>query len=225
MSNSAPSKPRRRWTTFVGIGAAGLLVIVSGGYFALPYVSAIGAPSAQLKSGDIVDATFEGSDGATHAMSDYRGKILVLEWTSPVCEFTIKHYESGAMHALQDYGVSKGANWLPVRTSPPGDYGHLDAAGLQALLTERKIASPYIIMDDTGTFGKLFGASTTPSAAVIDANGKLAYMGAIDNSPWGNGTSGLNYVRQALDELTAGKPVSVPSTQSYGCGIDYPEAG
>jgi AhpC/TSA family len=222
MTQTVNSRPKRRWKKPVWWGVGLALIAIGAGYLTLPYVSAIGAPAALLKTGDAAEATFNGSDGKTHKLSDYRGKILVLEWTSPVCEFTIRHYQSGAMHALQDYGASKQANWIPVRTSMPGEFGYLDAGGLQALLSERKISSPYMIMDEAGTIGRMFGASSTPSAAVIDAEGRLAYMGAIDDNPWGEGTSGLNFVRQALDELSAGKTVSVPFKQSYGCTIEYP---
>jgi hypothetical protein len=128
------------------------------------------------------------------------------------------------MHALQEYGASKQAAWIPVSTVGPGSIGHLDTTGLQALLTARKISSHFIVMDEQGVLGHLFGAHATPSAAVIDVNGKLAYMGAIDDNPWGDGTTGKNFVRQALDELAAGNAVSVPFRRSYGCSIKYPDA-
>jgi AhpC/TSA family len=224
MTLEASPKPVRRWKRIAGIGAAIVLFVIGVGYFTLPYISVVGAPVAELKTGDVIDASFKGSDGQAHKLSDYRGKVLVLEWTSPVCEFTIRHYESGAMHALQEYGAGKQAAWLPISTVGPGSVGHLDAAGLQALLAARKISSPYIIMDETGSIGRMFGAHATPSAAVIDAQGKLAYMGAIDDNPWGDGTSGTNWVKQALDELSAGKSISVPFKRSYGCSIKYPDA-
>lgn len=199
------------------LGGAGIL-----GYFTLPYVSLIGAPTAELSAGAEVNGGFRGSDGKSHQFSDYRGKVLVLEWTSPICEFTIRHYASGAMHALQEYGAAKQAAWIPVNTAAPNGISYLDAAGAQALLASRKIGSPFIAMDETGELGRMFGAHATPSVAIIDAQGKLAYIGAIDNQPWGDGTTGTNYVRQALDELSAGKPVTVSFTRSYGCGIKYP---
>jgi hypothetical protein len=218
------TKPKSRFRRVLGIGLAIVALAIGVGYFTLPYISLIGAPVAQLNTGDLADTTFNGSDGKEHKLSDYRGKVLVLEWTSPVCEFTIRHYESGAMHALQEYGAGKQAAWIPVSPVGPGSVGHLDAAGLQALLKARKISSPYIAMDEGGILGHLFGAHATPSAAVIDVNGKLAYMGAIDDNPWGDGTAGKNFVRQALDELAAGNAVSVPFRRSYGCSIKYPDA-
>jgi hypothetical protein len=220
--NQSEIKPKKRgwkriapWSLGVAL-AAGIV-----GYFTLPYLSLIGAPVAELGTGDVVDASFVASDGKTHQISEYRGKVLILEWTSPICEFTVRHYESGGMHALQEYAAGKQANWLPITTAAPGSVSYLDAAGLQKLLVDRKIYSPFIAMDETGSIGQMFGAHATPSAAVIDASGKLAYMGAIDDQPWGDGTTGVNHIRAALDELASGKPVSVSFTRSYGCSIKY----
>jgi hypothetical protein len=211
---------RRRRILLWGLAS---LVLASGvGYFTLPYISVIGAPVAILTIGDMADASFKSSDGQTHSFSEYRGKIVVLEWTSPICEFTIRHYDSGGMKTEQDYGASKHVVWIPVNTALPNSPSYRDSAGLQDLLADRKISSPFVIMDEDGKLGKLFGAHATPSAAVIDATGKLAYLGAFDDKPWGDGTEGFKYVRTALDELSAGKKVTIDFTRSYGCSIKYP---
>ena len=50
---------------------------------------------------------------------------------------------------------------------------------------------------------------------VIDPSGKLVYVGAIDSKPTANPAdiqTATNYVRQAIDESLAGKPVSKPVT-------------
>jgi hypothetical protein len=223
--NQSQIHPKKRgWKRilFLGIGVA--LAASLAGYFTLPYLSLIGAPVAELGTGDIAEASFMASDGKSHQFSEYRGRVLVLEWTSPVCEFTIRHYESGAMQALQEYAAGKKASWIPITTAAPGSASYIDAAGLQKLLADRKISSPFIAMDETGLIGHMFGAHATPSVAIIDATGKLAYMGAIDDQPWGDGSTGINHVRAALDELATGKPVTVSFTRSYGCSIKYPDA-
>ena len=57
---------------------------------------------------------------------------------------------------------------------------------------------------------------------VIDKGGKLAYGGAIDNDRDGDkGDARVNYVAQALDQVLAGKPVSIPETSAYGCPVKY----
>jgi hypothetical protein len=81
-------------------------------------------------------------------------------------------------------------------------------------------------VDEDGTVGKAYGAEHTPHMFVIDDKGVLAYRGAIDNSPDGEGASPsdgklVNDVSQALSELAAGKSVSVPETEAYGCSVKY----
>jgi peroxiredoxin len=84
---------------------------------------------------------------------------------------------------------------------------------------------PYpVLVDQAGTVGRLYGARTTPHLFVIDAAGKVAYQGAIDDDPRGDkGKGAVDHVAQALDELLAGKPVTVPETTPHGCSVTYPK--
>ena len=59
---------------------------------------------------------------------------------------------------------------------------------------------------------------------VIDRSGRVAYMGAIDDTPstrLADVKTAKNYLVAALDEIDAGKPVTVAATQAYGCSIKY----
>ena len=72
--------------------------------------------------------------------------------------------------------------------------------------------------------GKLYDAKVTPELYVINPDGVLVYMGAIDDKKSVDAADvagAKNYVKQALDEAMAGKPVSQPTTTPYGCGIKY----
>ena len=71
---------------------------------------------------------------------------------------------------------------------------------------------------------RLYGAKTTPHMFVISPKGKLIYAGAIDDKASTDSkdiAASKNYVRAALQEDMAGKPVSVPVTKSYGCSVKY----
>ena len=79
-------------------------------------------------------------------------------------------------------------------------------------------------MDEPGTMGLAYGAKTTPHMYIIDPSGKVVYNGAIDDKRSTNIAdvkTSKNYVVAALDELKAGKPVTVASTAPYGCTIKY----
>jgi hypothetical protein len=80
------------------------------------------------------------------------------------------------------------------------------------------------LIDGTSAAGRAYGAKTTPHMFVIDPSGKVVYAGAIDDKRSANpadAKTAHNYVRAALTEATAGKPVSVASTTPYGCSVKY----
>ena len=83
--------------------------------------------------------------------------------------------------------------------------------------------SAYLV-DDDGSVGRSYGAKTTPHMFVIDPSGTVVYAGGIDDKPSTDAAdvkTAKNFVRQALDQSLAGKPVSVASSQPYGCSVKY----
>lgn len=164
---------------------------------------------------------FEASsfDGKTVKLADYRDKVVVLEWLNLDCPFVQYHYDKAAtMIDLAKKYKDKGVVWLAVNsTCQTTPEANRDFAARHKL--------PYPILDDrSGRIGRSYGALTTPHVFIIKG-GEVVYDGAIDNAPNGktiDGGAKVNYVDKALSELTSGKPVSTPKTQSYGCSVKYP---
>ena len=156
-------------------------------------------------------------DGKTVSLSDYRGKIVVLEWLNFECPFSRYHYETkNTMVELAKKYKGKNVVWLAVNsTSHTTPEPNKDFAKRHEL--------PYLILDDrSGKVGRAYGAETTPHMYIIDPRGRIVYEGAIDDSPLGQKKEGvINYVDNALAELTAGKAVSTPKTKPYGCTVKY----
>lgn len=172
------------------------------------------------------DFALLGSDGQEHPLSSYKGKIVVLEWVNYECPFVKKHYHEPQrnMQKLQAYAEEKGIVWLSISSSGEGKQGYMNAADAKRLSAERGASPTVTLLDHTGRVGKLYGARTTPHLFVIDVNGILRYMGAIDDAPSTDPddiAEAKNYVRQAIDELLAGKEVSDQITESYGCSVKY----
>jgi len=73
--------------------------------------------------------TFTATDshGQKHNLSDYKGKMVVLEWHNQGCPYTQKHYNSGNMQKLQKEWTGKGVVWLTVISSAPGQQGYVTA--------------------------------------------------------------------------------------------------
>jgi peroxiredoxin len=162
-----------------------------------------------------------GVDGKRHRLSDYRGRIVVLEWTSPVCPYTAVKYQNGAMQALQKYAAHQHVVWLSVDTAAPGRAGYLTAAAARKRIAETRATVAGFLFDIDGAIARKFGAKTTPSFFIVDRNGTLAYEGAIDDENSADLIQPSNYVRDALDDLNANVAVRKPETLPYGCGIEY----
>ena len=71
------------------------------------------------------DFTLPDSTGKTHSLSDYKGKIVVLEWLNHGCPFVKKHYNSGNMQKLQKMYAEKGIVWFSIVSSAPGKQGYM----------------------------------------------------------------------------------------------------
>jgi hypothetical protein len=171
------------------------------------------------------DFTLTDINGQTHSLSDYKGKIVVLEWNNPDCPFVQKHYESGNIPALQKAAVAAGVVWLTINSGAPGNEGAVSSAEeIKSWLQKHAAAPTAYFADPDGKVGHLYGAKTTPDMYVIDADGKLAYKGAIDSirsTDISDIPRATNYVKAALDALKAGQPVAKSVSEPYGCSVKY----
>jgi hypothetical protein len=163
--------------------------------------------------------------GQVHRLSDYRGKIVVLEWHNPECPIVGNHYRSGNMQATQRAAESDGVVWLTINSGAPNrEGGDYSAAALGQYLQKNGASPSAYLRDPEGRVGHLYGAKTTPHMFVIDKNGVLVYNGAIDSirsSDAEDVKKATNYVSAALADLKAGRPVATTNTQPYGCAVKY----
>jgi hypothetical protein len=164
------------------------------------------------------------SKGNAVKLSDFRGKTVVLEWTNHGCPYVVMHYRTNNMQSLQEETTGQGIVWLSVISSAPGTQGYVE--GIEAeQLTETRGAKPTaVLLDPEGKIGRMYDARTTPHMYVIRPDGTLAYMGAIDDRPSTRDAGvdrALNYVRNALSQIAAGKDVDPAVTRAYGCSVKY----
>ena len=156
-------------------------------------------------------------------LADYKGRTVVLEWNNFGCPFVQKHYRSGNMQALQKkYG--RDVAWLVVNSTARTSADFQEPARIESQLRDFQAAPARYLVDEAGAMGLAYGAKVTPHMFIIDAQGKVAYNGAIDDkrsTSVDDVKTARNYVAAALDEIKAGKPVSTSSTTPYGCSIHY----
>ena len=173
--------------------------------------------------GLVPDFQLNGIGGSLHKLSDFRGKIVVLEWTNPGCPVVQRHYRDGLMPALQKECTDKGVVWLTINSTNPNHQNYQTPEALKYIYGDWKAAFTALLMDPDGKAGKALGAKTTPHVFVIDKEGKLAYNGAVDDDTRGSNESRTNYVRLAVNSLLKGEQVATTTTKPYGCSVKYAE--
>ena len=168
---------------------------------------------------------FSGTDinGKTVKLSDYKGKIVVIESYNSDCPFCKNQYKTGATQDLQKELAAKNVVWLMVNSVNPKNSSYRTPEQARAEWTAKKINATAWIDDNSGDIGHLYDMKTTPHTFVIDANGTLVYDGAMDNQPdpVHDPRTARNYVKEAVEDLIAGKPIEVSQTKPYGCAVHY----
>lgn len=180
-------------------------------------------------SGDAApEFSLKGADGKTYKLSEFKGKVVVLEWFNKDCPYVRKFYDTKTMQTLQTEAAGKGVIWFSIASSATGKEGYMTPADTNKYRTEKGVANTATLIDAEGTVGKLYGAKTTPHMFVINKEGKIAYQGAIDDKPTADATKlkgATNYVTAAITALTAtdkaAQTIKVSSTAPYGCSIKY----
>ena len=191
-----------------------LALLASMAFAASAFAVEIGKPAPDFTGTDI--------NGKTVKLSDYKGKIVVIESYNSDCPFCHNQY-SGATQELQKQLTDKGVVWLLVNSVNPHNFSHRTPEQARQEWTDLKLNATAWIDDSSGVIGHLYDMKTTPDVFVVDKNGSLVYEGAMDDhpDPFHNPRTARNYVREAVNDLIDGKPIEVTQTKSYGCAVHY----
>jgi peroxiredoxin len=175
----------------------------------------IGKPAPNFTATDIT--------GKTVHLSDFAGKIVIIESYNSDCPFCHNQYATGSMQDLQKELAAKGVVWLLVNSVNPHNMSHRTDAQAKAEMASENMDVTAWLDDSSGAVGHLYGMETTPHMFVISKEGTLVYDGAIDDQPdpTHNPKTARNYVKEAVDDLMTGKPIAVSETKPYGCSVKY----
>jgi peroxiredoxin len=191
------------------LAAAAALLLPAG-------AAEIGKPAPDFSTKD--------ATGKELSLAGLKGKVVVLEWVNHGCPFVKKHYGAGNMQKLQESYAAKGVVWITVSSAAKGSGGYLAPAEFLKQSADKGSKAGHLVVDESGTIGKAYGAKVTPHLFVINQEGVLVYDGAIDSkkSTEASDIAGAeNYVAKALDAVLEGMPVEKSRTEPYGCGVKY----
>lgn len=196
--------------------ACGLLVLGLPGMVFASGQAALDKPAPAFRVRDV--------QGRERGLSEFAGKAVILEWTSPSCPFARAQYDSGVMQELQRMAAKQGAVWLSVLSTHPSRRDYLPPDKAAAFHRNRGGASTALLLDEDGAMGKAYGAVVTPHIFIVGPNGMLVYAGGTGDKATMNAKevrSSRSYIREALDDLAAGRKIATPSSEPFGCTIAY----
>jgi peroxiredoxin len=158
-------------------------------------------------------------DGATVKLADLDGRALVVMFLCNHCPY-VRHVERQLGTVAAEYAgrevAAVGICSNDTETNPDDD-----PAGLAEQARRAGFQFPYLI-DDSQQVAAAYRAMCTPDLFVYDADRRLAYRGALDDSTPRSGrpvTGAL--LRDALDRVLEGQPVPEPHRPSMGCSLKW----
>jgi len=169
-----------------------------------------------------------GVDGKTHSLGDFsQAKILMIIFTCNHCP-TAQYYEPRLKQLVADY-KERGVAAVAIMPNDPKSV-RLDELGwtdLSDSFEEMKIRArdeefnfPYLYDGDSESVSRAYGPVATPHVFIFDAQRKLRYVGAIDDSERVQHVQ-KHYVRDALDALLANQEPPVTRTKVVGCSVKW----
>jgi len=197
--------------TRMSVAVLAVAATLSLGYVVLEKELGLGkAYAAALEIGKpLPDFALTDSTGKEHKLADYKGKVLVINFSSPNCPFS--KGADAAINALAE--KYKDAAFLGIDSNK-----NVTADDLNKHIAASKQPYP-IAKDPENKYADAVGAKVTPELFIVGKDGNLAYHGAPDNRTSPDGEPTEQYADAALKALSEGKPVEKTEVSAWGCGI------
>lgn len=166
-----------------------------------------------------IDFSLPATDGRTYSLADFAdAKGLVVFFTCNHCPYVIGSNdvtrataEKFAPHGIRFVGINANS----ANTHPDDSFEHM-----VELANKEKFPWVYL-RDESQDVARAYGGLRTPHFFVFDADRKLVYTGRGVDNPRETAKMTVNDLDNALSELVAGKPISVPLTNPLGCNVKW----
>lgn len=179
-----------------------------------PETLPIGQPAPEFKD-------LPATDGRTYGLDSFKDKaVLVISFTCNHCPYA-KAYEERFVALAREY-MPKGVGFVAINPNDAATYPEDSFENMKARAAEKEFPFPYL-RDDAQQVARAYGAVCTPHLFVFDGGRKLAYEGRIDDQWKDPSAVKSEDLRNALDDLLAGRPVKTPRTNPMGCSIKWKE--
>ena len=158
-----------------------------------------------------------GTDGERHGFSTLaEHAALALVFSSNRCP-TAKAYAE-RMNALQQGYGPRGVSIVAINSNDPGLYPDERYARMVERAAQDGYTFPYLV-DDGQRVARAYGAACTFHVFLLDRDRRLRYQGRFDDSRLAERVT-RHDLRDAIDDVLAGRDVRVPVTRPFGCSLD-----
>ena len=173
---------------------------------------ALGAPAPEFRG-------LPGVDGRAYSLADFRGrKALVIVFSCNHCPY-VQAYEDRLNGIARDY-APHGIAVLAINANDVDAYPDDNFDAMVARARDQGFVFPYV-RDETQKVAAAYGAECTPEVFMVDADGKICYHGGIDDNHRDPAAVTQPFLRAALDDIVAGRPIAAPQTRAIGCSIKW----
>jgi hypothetical protein len=170
---------------------------------------AIGAPVSTF--------TLPDTDGTPTPLHDRDSAATAVVFTCNHCPYALAWHER-LQAVARDY-LPRGVRMLQINANDAKRYPRDSPAAMAARVNAGEFAGPYL-HDSSQEVARTWGAAVTPDVYVLDAEGQLVYHGAPD-ADYHDASLAAEWLREALDDVLAGRPVARTETQPVGCSIKW----
>ena len=166
------------------------------------------APSFELPS----------TDGKSYKLSDFKEEYLVIFFTCNHCPYVLGSDE--VTRATAERFAGEGVRFIGINSNSASTYQEDDFPNMVHRMKEQQFPWVYLY-DESQEVARAFGALRTPHFYLFNGERKLVYTGRGVDQPKDSSLITVNDIERALQEVTTGRPVSVPLTNPIGCNIKW----
>jgi peroxiredoxin len=157
-------------------------------------------------------------DGKRYSMASFKDKpVLVVIFSCNHCPYAVA-YEDRILAVTRDYS-GKGVQFVVINSNDDKSYPEDSYPEMIKRAKEKGFNFPYV-RDADQTVAEAYGAVCTPHVFAFDKDRRLRYRGRIDDSKDPSGVKSPD-LRNALDDMVAGKSPKVADTRPFGCSIKW----
>jgi peroxiredoxin len=148
-------------------------------------------------------------EGNIHRLSEYRGKIVIINFWSCECPHS-ERTDRSMMICLARWGGE--VELLSIESNR-----NESIQSVEEVIKTRRL--PGVLLDAEHIIADLYQAITTPHVFVIDRNGVLRYRGAVDDVKFRHQKATRFFLEEAVESLLEGHLPTLAETLAYGCAI------